>query len=49
MTYLYATPNTLVLQHKKLPPTFPKEQPTYERSGWVRQPRREPRSCMQCA
>jgi hypothetical protein len=34
MTYLYATPNSLVLQHKRLPADFPPDQPTYEQSGW---------------
>ena len=34
MTYLYATPSTLVLQHKLLPPDFPRDLPTYENSGW---------------
>ena len=34
MTFLYATPNALVLQHKALPPGFSKEQPTYDESGW---------------
>ena len=34
MSQVYATPNTLVMQHKRLPADFPREQPTYERSGW---------------
>ena len=34
MTYMYASPNTLVLQHRNLPANFPKDQPTYEQSGW---------------
>ena len=34
MTYLYASPNSLVLQHKRLPGDFPSDQPTYEKSGW---------------
>ncbi len=34
MTYLYASPNTLVLQQKRLPEGFDPKQPTYENSGW---------------
>ena len=34
MTYLYASPNTLVLQQKSLPKYFLEDLPTYENSGW---------------
>ena len=34
MGSLYASPRTLVLQHKQLPANFPAEQPTYDQSGW---------------
>ena len=34
MASAYASPRTVVLQHKALPLDFPADQPTYERSGW---------------
>lgn len=34
MNYLYATPNSLVLQQKSLPDDFDPRQPTYDQSGW---------------
>jgi len=34
MGSLYASPRTLVLQHKQLPVGFPADQPTYDQSGW---------------
>ena len=34
MSDFYASPNTLVLQHKALPDDFPEALPTYDRSGW---------------
>ena len=34
MANAYASPRTIVLQHKLLPFDFPSDQPTYEASGW---------------
>ena len=34
MGSLYASPRTLVVQHKRLPAGFDPKQPTYDQSGW---------------
>lgn len=34
MSHVYATPNTLVIQHKRVPHHFPASQPRYDQSGW---------------
>ena len=42
MGSLYASPRTLVLQHKRLPAGFPAEQPTYDQSGVCHEQRIQP-------